>query len=258
MNSRPFSNWITCPRPNPQAALRLFCLPFAGGGASLYRAWGATLAPLVEVCPIQLPGREERHREAAVTNLTALAQAIARELTPFLTKPFAMFGHSMGALTAFEVARALRRSQAPEPAMLFAASYLAPQDAARRRPIHDLPDAEFIGEMRRLQGTAEAVLQNDELMAFVLPVLRADFRACDTYEYTPEPPLCCPLITYGGAGDAHVSAEQLDAWRAQTAARFEQRLFPGNHFFLQSHRHELLTDIAPRLSALAGAQNASR
>ena len=256
MSYRVFTNWITCPRPNRDAALRLFCLPFAGGGASTYRLWPSQLPGVVEVCPVQLPGREERYREPAFTSLIGLSRAVAREMTPFLDRPFALFGHSMGALLAFEIARALRHSRAASPAALLLAAYPEPDASSARAPIHHLPDAAFIAEMRRLQGTSEAVLDNQELMAFVLPILRADFRACDTYRYTPEPPIDCPIVAYGGRDDQEVSLRDLDQWRVHTTASFERRLFDGNHFFIQSQRELLLADIGSRLALLVGGRPA--
>jgi medium-chain acyl-[acyl-carrier-protein] hydrolase len=254
---QPVGTWITRPRPVPGAALRLFCFPFAGGGASVYRAWTASLAPAVEVCLVQPPGREERYSEPAFTDLVTLAGAVAREMAAsWLDGRYAFFGHSMGALVAFETARALRRGDAPPPAALFVSSYVAPQAAEGRRPIHDLPDAAFVDEVRRLRGTPEAVLKSDELMAFVLPILRADFRACDTYRYSAEAPLRCPIVAYGGCDDEHVSADQLDQWRTQTAADFDRLELPGNHFFLQSHRDQLLSDLARRVASLAEAERA--
>lgn len=248
MSYRVFTRWVTCPRPSAAASLRLFCLPFAGGGASAFRAWGALLAPDIEVCPVQLPGREDRYTESASTNVTALARAVARELMPFLDKPYAMFGHSMGALVAFEVTQALRHGSQREPEHLFLAAYPAPQ-APLRRPIHELPDAAFIDEMRRLDGTPESVLQNEELMAFMLPVLRADFKACETYEYAARPPLSCPIVMYGGTEDREVEAGDLEEWRAQTTGPFSVRMLPGHHFFLQAARDQLLADMAAQLSA---------
>ena len=246
MSSRVFTKWITCPSPRPRAAVRLFCLPFAGGGASAYRLWAAGLPASIEVCPIQPPGREERYAEPAFTSITALSRAIAGELEPYLDKPFAIFGHSMGALVAFETARALRRAGAPAPAALLPSAYPAPQDAVNRDPIHHLPDAAFIDEMRRMQGTPDAVLANAELMAFMLPILRADFQACDTYTHAVEPPLDVAVFAYGGAEDREVAAAALDNWRLTTRGPFALRMLPGAHFFVQTHRDVLLADIAER------------
>ena len=230
--------------------MRLFCLPFAGGGASTYRLWPAALPSWLEVCPVQLPGREERYGEPAYTSVIGLSRAVARELAPYLDKPFALFGHSMGALLAFETARALRQAGARAPAALLASAYPAPQDAVARTPIHQLPDAAFIEEMRKMEGTPEAVLANAELMAFMLPVLRADFQACDTYVFAAEPPLDLPLAVYGGAEDREVDRAALEAWRETTRGAFSLHLLPGGHFFVQTHRDLLLADIAERLAAL--------
>lgn len=230
--------------------MRLFCLPFAGGGASAYRLWAAAVPSWIEVCPIQLPGREDRYREPAFTNLIGLSRALARELAPFLDKPFALFGHSLGALLAFETARALRQADAPSPRALFLAAYPAPHAPQARAPIHHLPDAEFIEEMRRLQGTPDAVLENRELMEFVLPILRADFQACDTYACTPEPPLAGPFFVFGGTEDAEVGEAGLERWREQTAGSFDLQMLPGTHFFVQSQRDTLLAAIAAHLARL--------
>ena len=250
MSERLFTKWITCPRPVPAATLRLFCLPFAGGGASAYRLWPTALPSSIELCAVQLPGREDRYREPAFTSLVGLSRALSREMIPFLDKPFAFFGHSMGALVAFEVARALRHSSAPAPLAMFLAAYPAPHLPLARAPIHHLADANFIEEMRRMQGTPDAVLDNAELMAFLLPILRADFQACDTYRCPVEPPLECPFFIYGGSDDREVDSQALERWREQTAAAFTRRVFPGTHFFVQSHRDLLLDDIARQLAAL--------
>ena len=250
MTYRLFSKWITCPRPSPDATLRLFCLPFAGGGASIYRAWATMLPSWIEVCPIQLPGREDRYREAAFTNLIGLSRALSRELTPYLDKPFALFGHSLGALLAFEVARSLRHAEAPAPLAMCLAAYPAPHVPSARAPIHQLPDPEFIDQMRRLQGTPDAVLANRELMEFVLPILRADFQACDTYVSAPEPPLACPFFVFGGTEDVEVGAPDLERWRELTSGSFSLRMLPGTHFFVQSQRQPLLAALGAHLARL--------
>jgi surfactin synthase thioesterase subunit len=250
MIGRVFSKWVTCPRPKPDARIRLFCLPFAGGGASTYRLWADRLPASIEVCPIQLPGREDRYREPAFTSVTGLASALAREVTPYLDLPYAFFGHSMGALVSFELTRALRRSGAPAPRALFLAAYPAPEISALREPIHHLPDAEFIEQMRRLEGTPEATLQNADLMSFMLPILRADFEACDTYVCADEPPLPTPVFMYGGDADHEVDQASLEAWRGITTGAFTLRMLPGTHFFVQARRDELVADIGGHLQAL--------
>jgi surfactin synthase thioesterase subunit len=202
------------------------------------------------VCPIQLPGREDRYREMAFTNLVALSHAVAGELTTYFDKPFAIFGHSLGALIAFEVARALRRAQAPAPVAICLAAHRAPQLPPLRAPIHQLPDAAFIDEIRRLQGTPAAVLANRELMAFLLSTLRSDFQACDTYVCAPEPPLASPLFVFGGTEDEEVGEAALERWREQTVAAFSLQMLPGTHFFVQSQRDRLLAEIGGHLARL--------
>jgi medium-chain acyl-[acyl-carrier-protein] hydrolase len=240
--------WLAYHKPVPQARLRLFCLPFAGGNALTFRHWQSGLHPGIEVCPIQLPGRGGRLREPASTSLPATARALAEALRPYADKPCAFFGHSMGALTAFELARQLRRAGGPEPLHLFVSGSRAPQ-LPRTDPLtYDLPEPEFVAELRRLNGTPHEVLEHPELMTLMLPLLRADFEAVQTYSYTPEPPLACPLTAFGGLQDRDVQREQLEAWREQTTGAFSVRMFPGDHFFLNSAEPLLLTVIAQELA----------
>jgi medium-chain acyl-[acyl-carrier-protein] hydrolase len=180
-----------------------------------------------------------------------LSRAISREITPFLDKPSIFYGHSMGALVGFETARSLRHSGAPLPLMMLLAAYPPPHAALARTPMPPLSDKEFIEKLRRWQGLSESVLQNAELMEFLLPVLRADFEACDTYEYSPEVPLDCPLIMYGGSEDQAVALEDLQAWSTHTSKSFSVSMLPGNHFFIQSHRTLLLERIENDVRALS-------
>lgn len=239
--------WIVYPRPNPQARLRLFCFPYAGGGASIYRLWPNDLPAAVEVCAIQPPGRETRMREKPFTHVAPLAQALAPILRPYLDRPFAFFGYSLGSLVGFELARELRRQGDAQPLHLFVGGRRAPQTPDPEPPIHDLPEAEFLVELRRLSGTPEAVLQNAELMQLLQPLLRADFAVNETYVFTEDPPLDCPISAYGGLEDAEASREDLAAWREQTRGSFKLQMFPGGHFFLNSDRAMLLRAISEDL-----------
>jgi medium-chain acyl-[acyl-carrier-protein] hydrolase len=237
------TRWLVRPRPDPEARLRLVCFPFAGGGASLYRRWPDGLPPSVEVCAVQPPGREERFREPAYRSLPPLVAAFLDAAGPVLERPFVLFGHSLGALVAFEVARALRREGRPGPLHLFVAGRIAPQLTSRRRPAHDLPDAEFRAELRQLQGTPTAVLDHDELMQLLAPLIRADFAVVETYAYRDGPPLDCPITALGGTEDPWVNREELEAWRSQTTAAFDCRQLPGNHFFIQSAEALVLEQV---------------
>jgi medium-chain acyl-[acyl-carrier-protein] hydrolase len=201
----------------------------------------------VEVLPVQLPGREARFREPAFTRLAPLVEALAGALRPYLDRPFAFFGHSMGALVAFELARRLRRGTGLQPVCLFASGCGAPQARDTETPIHTLPAAEFREELRRLDGTPREVLDNEELMDLLLPTLRADFALCETYTYTAGPPLDCPLNALGGLGDDTVSRRELAAWREQTTGPFRLRMLPGNHFFLHAAQRPLLQALTQEL-----------
>jgi len=224
-------SWIAFRKPNPQARLRLFCFPYAGMGASIFRTWPDGLPAEVEVCPVEFPGRGTRLMETPFTQLLPLVQALTQALAPLLDKPFAFFGHSLGALVGFELARQLRRQSGVQPVRLFVSAARAPQIPHRDRPIHALPEGEFLAELRRLNGIPEKVLEEAELMQIMLPVLRADFAVYETYVYSTEPPLHCPISTFGGLQDQRVSRGDLEAWREQTNGSFSLRMFPGDHFF---------------------------
>lgn len=237
------SPWLAYSEPHPHAMLRVFCLPFAGGGASVYRTWMRRFPSEVDVCAVQIPGRETRLKEPPYHSVDPLAKALAAGLAPFFNLPFVIFGHSMGALIGFELCRELRRQGRPLPLHLFASGCRAPQVPMSGTPRHSLSDDEFMEELRHLSGTPEAVLQNAELMRFLLPTLRADFAIHDTYAYTPEPPLDCSLSAFGGQQDPDVTLPDLEAWQEQTAGDFSLRMFPGNHFFLQSDQDLLLDTV---------------
>lgn len=244
--------WLVRPSPNPDAALRLFCFPFAGGGASIFRLWPAGLPSSVELCALQLPGRESRLREPAHQRIGPLLDEIVDAITPELDRPFALFGHSKGALVAFELGRELRRRGLPSPTLLIASGRVAPQLPPRRRPIHALPEAEFRDELRRLDGTPRAVLDHHELMSLFSPVIRADLAVNESYVYRAEPPLDVPLLALGGRDDPLVHADDLDAWETQTSSRFECVRFDGGHFFLQTAAPALLATLTRVLSGSLG------
>jgi medium-chain acyl-[acyl-carrier-protein] hydrolase len=236
--------WIIYPKPNPKAYMRLFCFPYAGAGASIFRTWSAQLPPDIEVCSVQLPGRESRLKEPLFTDLAPLIHALTPALLPHLDLPFVFFGHSVGALISFEVARQLRRLQHSNPLHLFISGRQAPQLPAIDPPIHQLPDAEFKEELDRYNGTPRNVLQNVELMDLFLPILRADIAIDETYVYAPEAPLDGSISVFGGLGDGKVSRDSLSAWRDQTYGTFSLRMFPGDHFFLRSQQGALLEAIS--------------
>jgi medium-chain acyl-[acyl-carrier-protein] hydrolase len=239
------SPWLTC--SNRQASLRLFCFPYAGGGANIFRTWQDNLPPTVEVCPVQLPGREKRLLEPPFTNLRLLVEAARRALLPYLDRPFAFFGHSMGATISFELARSLYQEQNLNPVHLFVSGRRAPQLPETHALTYDLPQKEFLEELRRLKGTPAEILEHPELMELMLPLLRADFELVQTYHYLAGPPQRCPITAFGGLHDEEVSRADLEAWREQTTTAFSLHMLPGDHFFLHTAQPPLLKTLALEL-----------
>ena len=238
------NRWLTRPGPDPHARLRLFCFPYSGAGASIYYRWIGQLPAGIDVCPVELPGRGSRLAEPPFSRIAELSEAAAEALLPYLDRPFAFFGHSMGALACFELARLLRRRHGLQPVRLIASGHPAPQMPDREPPIHALPEPQFVEKLREFGGTPEEVLANAELRELILPILRADFAVCETYAYEPEAPLDCPISAYGGLQDREVLTEELDAWRTQTARTFTARMFPGDHFFIHSAQPLVLRSVA--------------
>lgn len=214
----------------------------------MFRTWSELLPPEVEVCPVQLPGREGRLQEQPFNRMSALVENAARALLPYLDRPYAFFGHSMGALLSFELARHLRRMCVRSPSHLFVSGCRAPQLPRQSASIHDLPEDAFLEELRRLNGTPEEVLQNDELLRLLLPTLRADFAICEHYVYAQEEPLSFPLTAFGGLQDSDVPRGDLVAWHEHTRSTFNVRFFAGNHFFLRPARNSLLQALLQDIS----------
>jgi medium-chain acyl-[acyl-carrier-protein] hydrolase len=189
-------------------------------------------------------------REPAFTELLPLIRTLAQVLDPILDIPFAIFGHSMGALISFELARQLRRQKSPQPVQLIVSGSQAPQLPRKGPNIHGLPEHQLIHNLKTLNGTPEIVLQNPELMELLLPVIRADFSICETYVYTIEDPLGCSISVFGGLQDSMTNYDDLIAWQSQTTGPFSLQLFPGGHFFLNTHQGPVLsavTDILTRV-----------
>lgn len=239
--------WLFTARSHPSARMRLFCFPHAGGGASMFRPWINRFPADIEVCPVQLPGRENRLGEVALTDFHTLAKAMAEALAPYLIKPFAFFGHSMGAMVGFELARLLRRRNAPLPEQLFISAYRAPQLPTPEPLLHRLPDSKLVEELLRIEPNNRAVLENAELRQFLLPIIRADFTACETYIYAQEDPLPRPITVFGGLQDNRVTADELEAWRPHTSSSFTRHMLPGGHFYLQATPGPLFKMIADEI-----------
>lgn len=233
--------------------LRLFCFPYAGGSAQIFRTWQRHFAPEVALSLAHLPGRVGRIGEPALKQHKPLVNALADAMIPQLPRVFAFWGHSMGALISFELARELRRRGQPGPLALFLSGRGAPHIPDPDPPTFNLPEHEFVAELRRLNGTPQDVLDDPEVKEFFLPTIRADFELVQTYVYEPEAPLTCAIRAYGGLQDLHVPAANLRAWQRQTSGSFKVRMFPGDHFYIHSSSellHALRRDLLDLLSEM--------
>jgi medium-chain acyl-[acyl-carrier-protein] hydrolase len=201
------------------------------------------------VIAIRLPGRESRLREPPLCTISDIVAALIIDIPPWLDRPHAWFGHSFGALIAYEMCRALRRAHLPNPARLVVSSRRAPHLPPRTRPVHGAPLPEFLRRLRDLNGMPPEILDDEELMAGLLPMLRADFTAVETYTYRSAPPLECPISVYGGQADPYVTIPELHAWREHTKASCRVQTFSGGHFFLRDAAGQVLSLIASELGS---------
>jgi medium-chain acyl-[acyl-carrier-protein] hydrolase len=242
--------WLPGLRPGSTARLRLFAFPYAGAGPGIFQSWPQDLPDGVEVAALLLPGRERRLREPAFHRMEPLVEALALALQPYLDRPFAFFGHSMGALTCYELACRLEGQGGPQPTALFLSGRRSPSAAPKSRPMHNLSDAELQQELRRIGGTPPEIFQYEELLRLLLPTLRADFAVVETYAPTPRPPLRCPIRAFGGWEDSLASREDLSCWRDYTQADFRLHMFAGGHFFIQTAATRFLEALRHELELL--------
>lgn len=246
MNSTP---WLLRRRITaPQS--RLFCFSYAGGSAANYMPWHAQLAPDIEVCAVQLPGRGTRLAEPPMTSMAQVVEAIAQAVVTLSDLPFAFFGHSLGALLAFEVARYCQQRALPTPAHLFASACDAPQYRRTDRELHLLDDEALIDTLRRFNGTPSELLDDSELMGMVLPMLRADFYLAGNYTYRSGPRLAVPMTVLSGTDDEHVRLDRLEAWARETSARCSFHRFEGDHFFINDQTSAVLACVRAELAPL--------
>jgi medium-chain acyl-[acyl-carrier-protein] hydrolase len=238
------SEWLWFPVRRPMASLRLVCIPYAGGGAGIFRSWPVSF-PYAEVAVVRLPGRERRFNQAPFRDFGKLLDALAAELTPLRDRPLALFGHSMGALLAFELARLMSANSGPDPVKLFVSGCRAPDLFSIRTS--QFSDAEFIDHLRTFRLLPEAANPQTDLLKLMLPTVRADFAAAESYRYQPGPLLRCAVHAYCGANDPHVVEQTMALWREQTSGAFTLEFMPGGHFFLHSAEEQMLRRIDARL-----------
>jgi medium-chain acyl-[acyl-carrier-protein] hydrolase len=240
--------WVTCHKALPPGRIRLFCIACAGGGASMFRSWDGNLAPHIELVPVQLPGREARMREPPFTNMRRLIASLAVAVEPFTTSPFAIFGHSMGGLISFELARHLRQAGKQMPSHLFIAACRAPQLPSPGPIAHSLPEQELLAFLRSLDGTPEELLRDSEAMQIFLPLIRADFQLCETYKYHQDAPLDCPISALAGIRDLRVLEREMHPWGIHARKQFNFHSFAGGHFFTLESSAAVLEYISQTLS----------
>lgn len=232
----------------PGAELKLLCFPYAGGTSSLFRLWHLQLPEQVELAAIRLPGRAERASEPPITEWPELVRRVSASLDGVLDRPFVFFGHSLGALVGFEVARWLRRHRGIAPERLLVAARRAPHIPDTEPSTWDRDDEGFVARLRELKGTPPAILESPEVLELLAPRLRADFKLVDTYAYRSEPPLDCPIVAFGGAQDEESLEGRLDGWALHTSGRFTKHVLPGDHFFIHSRERDLLAVVGAELS----------
>ncbi|MFF7177380.1 alpha/beta fold hydrolase [Streptomyces sp. NPDC008121] len=247
----PIGPWIRSFGLAPAASVRLLCFPHAGGTAAYYRPMAVALAPDVELLAVQYPGRQDRFRERLVDSVGELADHVADAVRPLLSRPLSFFGHSMGAAVAYEVAlRAQARGDGPR--TLFVSGQSTPS-ARRDRGIHALPDGLLAAELERLGATDPAVLADRELLGVLLPAIRADYRAIETYRRSDEPALDCPIVALTGTADPYVRPSEAAAWASLTRRAFAFHELPGDHFFLDARRDHVCEILRGHLAPSSSA-----
>ncbi|MES2220253.1 MAG: alpha/beta fold hydrolase [Acidobacteriota bacterium] len=249
------SNFVVF-RPRSAAAFRLFCFPHAGGAPATFFPWLAQFSDGIEVVCLQYPGRAHRLREQSATSVSQLVAGIAHEIDDFSEKPFAFYGHSLGGIVAFELARELRRLGRTGPHHLFIGAARPPQVASSRPPIHMLPDEEFIATVNsRYGGIPAAIAADSGAMEMFLPGLRGDFTAYETYQFSPSDPLSIPITVFGGEQDTAVSPDCLQGWEIHTDAAFDITLLAGGHFFPPASTQALIRVLERQIPWYQGESN---
>lgn len=239
--------WLRRFHPARGSRVRLLCLPHAGGSASFYFPVSAALSPGIEVLAVQYPGRQDRRSEPSIATIAELADRVHAVVAGLDDKPLALFGHSMGAVLAFELARRLEADGRP-PAVLFASGRRGPA-THRAEFVHLRDDDGLVDELKKLSGTNTALLGDEEILRMILPAIRNDYRAVETYERPPGGPLSAPVTVLIGDDDPKSTVDEAKAWAEETTGGFALRVFPGGHFYLATHQRAVLDEIIEGVGA---------
>jgi len=248
MNPQDPSRWLRTARPLAAPRLRLLCFPYAGGGATIFHRWSHQLPADVEVRAVQLPARQDRFTEPPLRRMQAIVDHVLGALAQLPPTPEVLFGHSLGATVAFEVARR-RQAMGTTPLGLVVGARAAPPVPAREPWLHVLDEEAFLAGLHARYATPWSTLRNAELMQLALPALRADMEVVETYVYAPGPPLAAPITVLRGLQDARVTEEDAAAWQALTRAPLRRDAIAAGHFFVDSHAEWVLGHVKEALAA---------
>jgi surfactin synthase thioesterase subunit len=249
------SDWFVRPLPKLAPATRLICLPYAGGSAATYVPWSRLIPADVELIAVQPPGRGSRMAQAPHSQMEPLVTELMSVFAQVTDRPYVLFGHSLGSRVGFEVILECQRRGLPLPAHFIASGSRAPYLPKRELPIHDLPDAQFVEALRDLAGTPEEVLNNSELMQWLLPLLRADFRIADQHR-AARTAIACPLTVLAGTEDETIPAQDIEAWRDLAAGECDIQWVSGGHFFVERNREWVLERVGAILARVRSTRTA--